>query len=66
MRGDAVHLLAVEADGAGQRQQLLEQFGGFLALGGAGEGLDEPERAWQEAPSRARQAVKSPGVPPAR
>jgi hypothetical protein len=41
--GGRVHLLAVEPDRAGQRQQLLEQFRGFLGLAGGGECLDEPE-----------------------
>ena len=53
--GGGVHLLAVEADRAGQRQQLLEQFGGFLVPAGAGECLDQPERARQEGALRAGQ-----------
>ena len=40
-----VHLFGVEAERAGVLEQRLEQLDGLGVSSGAGEGLDEPERA---------------------
>src|SRR6185295_5239719 len=54
-----VHLLGVEAEWGGTLEQRPDQLVGLAASSGAGEGLDEPERAGQERAFGAGQAVAS-------
>ena len=57
LAGGGVHLLAVQAERAAEREQFVEQRFGLAGAAGAGEGLDEPERAGQESAFAAGEAV---------
>jgi hypothetical protein len=43
--GSGVDLLGQEAERVGEFQEVVEQLGRFVDPAGAGQGLDQPERA---------------------
>ena len=54
-----VHLFAVEAERAAERDELARERLGFVGAAGAGQRLDEPERAGQERAFAAGEAVST-------
>ena len=57
--GQGVHLLGVEPDRAGKREEIAKQPVCFLCSSAAGETFDEPERARKERPLLPGKAVVS-------
>jgi hypothetical protein len=57
LAGGGLHLLAVEAERTAEREELVEERLGFVRAAGAGQRLDEPERAGQKGPFATVEAV---------
>ena len=62
LAGRGIGFLGIEPERPGDPDQLLHEPGGVVDGTGGGEGLDEPERAWQESAFAAAESVIASGV----